>query len=139
MERRAAARQRGPGAAPALDEIDRRLLAALQADAAMSYAELGGIVGLSAGAVHGRVRKLREGGVIVRTTIDVDPHLIGRGVLTYVAVESTEWVGESGDRLSAFPAIEEAHVVAGSASLLLKVRAASPEELQRECCASCMP
>ncbi|WP_372506282.1 Lrp/AsnC family transcriptional regulator [Actinomadura madurae] len=45
-----------------MDGIDRRLLELLQQDATRSYAALGTAVGLSAGAVHQRVRKMRERG-----------------------------------------------------------------------------
>ncbi|MGH3739153.1 MAG: Lrp/AsnC family transcriptional regulator, partial [Micromonosporaceae bacterium] len=56
-----------------MDDVDRDLLGELQHDATQSYAALGEAVGLSAGAVHERVRKLRERGAIRRTTVDVDP------------------------------------------------------------------
>ncbi|CAL9484473.1 Regulatory protein AsnC [Nocardiopsis dassonvillei] len=113
-----------------MDEIDRRLVALLQEDAGRSYAALGGLVGLSAGAAHERVRKLRARGVVRRTTVEVDPAALGRGVLAFVMVESSAWMGDSGAALAALPEIQEAHVIAGSATLLLKVRTATTEELQ---------
>ncbi|MCL2732283.1 MAG: Lrp/AsnC family transcriptional regulator, partial [Actinomycetia bacterium] len=113
-----------------MDDIDRRLLALLQEDATRPYAALGEAVGLSAPAAHERVRKLRERGVIRRTGVDVDPDAVGRGVLAFVLVESSAWMGESGDRFAAIPEIQEAHVIAGSASVLAKVRTASTGQLQ---------
>ncbi|AWT44479.1 MULTISPECIES: Lrp/AsnC family transcriptional regulator [Streptomyces] len=113
-----------------MDEVDRHLLALLQQDATMPYAALGQAVGLSAGATHDRVRKLRERGVIRRTTVEVDPAALGRGVLAFVMVDSSRWVGDSGDRFAAIPEIQEAHVIAGSASVLVKVRTATTEQLQ---------
>ncbi|MQY15937.1 DNA-binding transcriptional activator DecR [Streptomyces sp. RB5] len=113
-----------------MDAIDRALLTRLQQDATESYAALGAAVGLSAGAAHERVRKLRERGVIRRTTVDVDPAAVGGGVLAYVMVESTSWMGESADLFAALPEIQEAHVIAGQASVLVKVRTATTEQLQ---------
>ncbi|GHF75019.1 Lrp/AsnC family transcriptional regulator [Streptomyces griseosporeus] len=113
-----------------MDEVDRHLLALLQQDATTPYAALGQAVGLSAGATHDRVRKLRERGVIRRTTVEVDPAALGRGVLAFVMVDSSRWVGDSGDRFAAIPEIQEAHVIAGSASVLVKVRTATTEQLQ---------
>ncbi|MFL1378350.1 MULTISPECIES: Lrp/AsnC family transcriptional regulator [unclassified Nocardiopsis] len=113
-----------------MDETDRRLVALLQEDAGRSYAALGEIVGLSAGAAHERVRKLRARGVIRRTTVEVDPAALGRGVLAFVMVDSTAWMGGSGAALAALPEVQEAHVIAGSATLLLKVRTATTEGLQ---------
>jgi Lrp/AsnC family leucine-responsive transcriptional regulator len=59
----------------------------------MAYAALGRAVGLSGGAAHDRVRKLRERGVIRRTTIEVDPVALGRGVLAFVLVDGNAWMG----------------------------------------------
>ncbi|MER5855683.1 Lrp/AsnC family transcriptional regulator [Streptomyces sp. NPDC059688] len=113
-----------------MDHIDRALLARLQQDATQSYAALGQAVGLSAGAAHERVRKLRERGAIRRTAAEVEPAAVGAGVLAYVTVDSTAWLGDSGESFAALPEILEAHVVAGSAAVLLKVRAASTGHLQ---------
>lgn len=116
----------------ALDEIDLALLAALQTDATQAYAALGTQVGLTGGSAHERVRKLRDKGVIRRTTVDVDPAAVGRGVLAYVLLQADAWMGDgaTGQALAAIADIQEAHIIAGSASLLVKVRTATPERLQ---------
>ena len=115
-----------------MDEVDRNLLAELQRDATQAYAALGQAVGLSAGAAHERVRKLRDQGVIRRTTVDVDPAAVGRGVMAFVLVEANAWMGDSPTKtaLEALPEVVEAHVIAGPASLLVKVRTPTTEELQ---------
>lgn len=115
-----------------VDDTDRALLTALQADATQTYAALGETVGLSAGSAHERVRKLRERGVIRRTTVDVDPAAVDRGVLAFVMLQANAWMGDrpTHDALAAIPEIQETHVIAGSASLLVKIRAATPEHLQ---------
>jgi len=115
-----------------VDSLDQILLNALRGDATQSYAALGRKAGLSAAAAHERVRKLRERGVIRRTTIDVDPAAVGRPVLAFVLVESTAWVGEEPTRaaLREIPELEEVHIVAGSASLLVKIRTGTTEGLQ---------
>lgn len=108
------------------------LLSELQRDATQAYAALGKAVGLSAGAAHERVRKLREQDVIRRTTVDVDPAAVGRGVAAFVLVEANAWMGDHPVReaLEALPEVVEAHVIAGPASLLVKVRTATTEGLQ---------
>ncbi|MEU4422211.1 Lrp/AsnC family transcriptional regulator [Actinoplanes sp. NPDC024001] len=115
-----------------VDDIDRALLAQLQADATQSYAALGRAVELSAGSAHDRVRKLRERGVIQRTTVDVDPAMVDRGLLAFVMLQADAWMGDPPTRtaLEAIPEIQEAHVIAGTASLLVKVRTPTPEQLQ---------
>jgi Lrp/AsnC family transcriptional regulator, leucine-responsive regulatory protein len=113
-----------------MDQIDRALIAQLQRDATQSYAALGQSVGLSAGAVHERVRKLRERGAIRATTVDVDPKALGLGVLSYVLVDSNTWMGDSAAAFAALPEVQEAHVIAGAASVLLKVHTPATEQLQ---------
>ncbi|WP_419669076.1 Lrp/AsnC family transcriptional regulator [Streptomyces sp. 2-1] len=113
-----------------MDDVDRALIAELQRDAGQAYALLGRAVGLSAGAAHDRVRKLRERGVIRRTTVEVDPAALGRGVLAFVMVDSSAWMGEASESFAAIPEIQEAHVIAGTASVLVKVRTATTEQLQ---------
>jgi Lrp/AsnC family transcriptional regulator, leucine-responsive regulatory protein len=116
-----------------MDHIDRDLIALLQQDATQSYVTLGQAVGLSTGAAHERVRKLRERGVIRRTTVDVDPVAVGHGVLAFVMIESNEWMGDGPtlDALEAIAEIEESHVIAGRASTMVKIRAEAPKGLQR--------
>ncbi|WP_328537094.1 Lrp/AsnC family transcriptional regulator [Streptomyces sp. NBC_00344] len=113
-----------------MDDTDREIVALLQQDATRAYAALGKAVGLSAGAVHERVRKLRERGIIRRTTIEVDPAAVGRGVLAFVMIESSVWMGDSAEAFAAIPELQEAHVIAGSASVLVKVRTPTTEQLQ---------
>jgi DNA-binding Lrp family transcriptional regulator len=115
-----------------MDDLDRKLLAELQRDATQAYAALGQAVGLSTGAAHERVRKLREQGVIRRTTIDVDPAAVGRGVAAFVLVEANAWMGDSpvSEALEVLPEVVEAHVIAGPAALLVKIRTPTTEELQ---------
>jgi len=115
-----------------VDDLDRRLLAELQRDATQPYANLGQAVGLSAGAAHERVRKLREQGVIRRTTVDVDPSAAGRGVAAFVLVEANAWMGDSpvSEALAALPEVVEAHVIAGPTALLVKLRTSTTEDLQ---------
>ncbi|MGW1890614.1 Lrp/AsnC family transcriptional regulator [Streptomyces sp. NPDC002004] len=113
-----------------MDDIDRALIAELQRDATQAYAALGKVVGLSAGAAHDRVRKLRERGVIRRTTVDVDPAALGRDVLAFVMTDSSAWMGDAAESFAAIPEIQEAHVIAGTASVLVKVRTATTEQLQ---------
>jgi len=114
-----------------MDPTDRLLLAELQRDATQAYAALGETIGLSAGSTHERVRKLRERGVIRRTMVDVDPAAVARNVLAFVLLEANAWMGDDATRgaLAALPEVQEAHIIAGPASVLVKIRTSTTEEL----------
>jgi Lrp/AsnC family transcriptional regulator, leucine-responsive regulatory protein len=60
-----------------LDEIDRRIVAEVQADGRVTMAELGRRVGLSAPAVTERLGRLEQRGVIRGYHADVDPRALG--------------------------------------------------------------
>lgn len=117
----------------ALDRTDLLILRELQRDATIAYAELGKAAGMSAASAHERVRKLRARGTIRSTTVDVDPVAVGRDVLAFVTLSANAWVGDGSIRgaLESIPEVESAYVVAGSGSLLVKIRTTTNQQLQR--------
>lgn len=119
------------GARPAIDRFDRRILAALVADAGQSYAALGDKVGLSPPAVHERVKRLRQSGVITGSHAHLDGTAAGKPLLAFVHVDAAGWgKGERMLALQRFPEIEEMHSVAGDTGMILKVRTASTHSLE---------
>lgn len=118
-----------------MDDLDRKLLAALQEDAGQRYADLADRLGLSAPALHERVKKLKARGIIKRTTIEMDTAALGYGLAAFIHV-GTETPAEGGwnkEEIAAVlrdePAVEEAHAIAGSTCMILKVRVANADDL----------
>ncbi len=121
----------GGGAAPAGD-VDRALLAALARDGRASYTELAERVGLSVSAVHQRVRRLEQRGLITGYRAMLQPKALGLPLTAFVSITPID-VAQPDDapaRLAHLPAIEECHSVAGVESYILKVRVASPDLLE---------
>ena len=115
-----------------MDDIDRRLVALLVADARASYAELARAVGLSAPSVHDRVRRLERSGAITGYSAVVDPHAVGLGVTALVGILQREGV-EQEDLATALAAIEEIEdcwFVAGEELFVVKVRVADIDALE---------
>ncbi|MEU4235336.1 Lrp/AsnC family transcriptional regulator [Nonomuraea sp. NPDC026600] len=69
-----------------MDALDLRILAELQVDARVSFAELGRRVALSAPAVAERVQRLEETGVITGYHAEVDPRALGFPVTVMVRI-----------------------------------------------------
>lgn len=114
-----------------LDAVDRKLLGFLAQDAELSYKELSARVHLSAPAIHERVKRLKQRGVIRATVALLDGPMIGRDLLAFVHLETSTW--ETTRRvleMSAFPQIEEIHTVAGDTAMILKVRTENSAELE---------
>lgn len=122
-------RNRTPGGD--LDELDIKILQQLSQDAKTSYADLGRAVGLTAPAVHGRVRKLEKAGVIRRYGIEVNYDVIGLPVTAFIRVQTGKTsCRDAGRLISQFEEVVECHTVAGEDDLLLKTRTATPLDLQ---------
>jgi len=115
----------------AVDDFDRKLLGVLVEDATVSYAELGQRVGLSAPAVHERVKRLRSSGAIRRTSVLLDPTAVGKPLLAFIHVDTSGWCkSQALLAIERFPEVEEIHSVTGDACLLLKVRAKNTQALE---------
>ena len=118
-------------AGASLDRMDRKILGALVVDATRGYADLGREVGLSAPAVHERVKKLKAAGVIRRISAAIDGPAVGRPLLVFIHVATNNWGhSEAIDRLSELPELEEMHSVTGDTSMILKVRLANTDALE---------
>lgn len=123
--------RRRKAASPSLDPFDRRILGALVADAGQSYARLGAMVGLSAPAVHERVKRLKAAGALAGISARVDGAAVGKPLLAFVHVDLTGWgKGPRLMRIADFPEVEEMHSVAGDTSMILKVRTRSTDDLE---------
>ena len=70
-----------------MDDIDRRLLAALQDDARVGYAELGRQVGLTAPAVAERVKRFEASGVITGYHAQIDLKEAGYGIVAIIRLD----------------------------------------------------
>jgi Lrp/AsnC family leucine-responsive transcriptional regulator len=114
-----------------VDDFDRKLLSVLVEDATVSYVELGQRVGLSAPAVHERVKRLRRSGAIRRTSVLIDPGVVGKPLLAFVHVDTTGWCkSQALLAIERFPEVEEIHSVTGDTCLLLKVRTRNAQALE---------
>lgn len=116
---------------PDLDDMDFNILKALSQDAKTSFADLGKAVNLTGPAVHGRVKKMENLGVIKKYGIDIDMSLIGLPVCAFVRVQTGKLsCRDAGNLVAQFEEVVECHAVAGEDDLLLKTRTATPLDLQ---------
>jgi len=70
-----------------LDDTDRAILRALQRDAGQSAGAIGRQLGLSQPAAWRRIRRLRDGGVLVGRQLDLDTQALGFGVTVFLGVK----------------------------------------------------
>ena len=108
-----------------LDEVDRQILAELQADGRMTNVELARRVGLSAPPCLRRVRRLEEEGIIRGYHADLDPVALGYEITFFalVGLESQkEAVLQSFERMvKDWPEVRECHMIRGGGDFLLRL------------------
>lgn len=118
-----------PARRPAvLDSVDRKILAALIKDARIPNNSLAAQVGVAPSTCLGRVRALRDAGVIRGYHADVDPAALGRPLQALIAVRLRP--GARGriraftDRIRARPEVRNVYFLAGADDFLLDVATA---------------
>ena len=108
-----------------MDAIDRKILAVLQEDAALSVAEIGSRVGLSSTPCWKRIQRLEADGVIQKRVALVDQDRIGLGVTIFVSIEtgdhSQDWLDRFAQVVGAMPDVMEFYRMAGDVDYMLRV------------------
>ena len=109
-----------------IDDLDRKILAELQADASQSLDEIARKVGSSKTPVWNRIRRMKETGVITRQTAILDAEALGLEAGFLVLIRTSEheadWQRKFLDVLKRRPEVLEAHRLAGDIDYILKVR-----------------
>jgi len=115
-----------------VEEIDRKIVSLLARNGRMSFTELARQAGLSVSAVHQRVRRLEQEGIIKGYAAVFDPEDIGLPLTAFVSVKPFDAAAPDDlpQRLEHMTAIEACHSVAGDENYILKVRVASPTALE---------
>jgi DNA-binding Lrp family transcriptional regulator len=107
-----------------LDEIDRRILAELQADGRMTNVELASRVGISAPPCLRRVRALEEAGFIRGYHARIDARELGFEVAVFAMVRLTSQaeadLSAFEDRCRTWPLVRECHMLNGEIDFILK-------------------
>jgi len=114
-----------------MDEKDWILLAALQKDARLPFAELARRTGMSAPSVTERVRRLEDQGVITGYHARVDPAKLGRPLQVFIRLSV---LNKDYARFRRFPGsveeIMECHHISGEEAFVLRAAVASVKDLE---------
>jgi DNA-binding Lrp family transcriptional regulator len=116
-----------------IDDVDRRIIASLSADARTSYADIGTLVSLSAPAVKRRVDRLRATGVIKGFTVVLDPAAVGWSAEAFVELFCTGRTtpAQIAAAVRRHPEVVGAYTVSGEADAVVHLRAADIGHLEQ--------
>jgi Lrp/AsnC family leucine-responsive transcriptional regulator len=114
-----------------LDEIDRRIVAEVQAEARLTMAELGRRVGLSAPAVTERLGRLEQRGVIRGYHADVDPRALGLSLGAVVRIRPAPGQLQNvAEAAVATPEVVECHRITGEDCYIMRANVRDVEHLE---------
>lgn len=114
-----------------IDTVDRRILSYLITNARMPFLEIARECGISGAAIHQRVRKLEEAGIIMGSRLEVNPKALGYDVCAFVGIQITKPDVTTSviESLSAIPEVVECHFITGRNTLLVKIYCTNNEHL----------
>jgi Lrp/AsnC family transcriptional regulator, regulator for asnA, asnC and gidA len=114
-----------------VDNLDRKILEIITMNARIPFKDVAVQCGVSRAAIHQRVQRLVEMGVIVGSGYHINPKLLGYTTCTYIGItlEKGSMYKSVVAELKKIPEIVECHFTTGSYTMLTKVYARDNENL----------
>lgn len=114
-----------------IDALDKKILSILSKSARIPFKDVAAECGVSRAAIHQRVQRLVDDGVILGSAFNVNPKSLGYSTCTYVGItlERGNMYRKVAERLTAIPEIVECHYTTGSYTMLIKLYARDNEQL----------
>ncbi|MEM7443300.1 MAG: Lrp/AsnC family transcriptional regulator [Pseudomonadota bacterium] len=108
-----------------MDQIDKKILSTLQADASLSVADIADRVGLSATPCWRRIQKLERSGVIKGRVALLDPNQLNVGTTVFVTIKThqhnADWLDTFAAALDAIPEVVDFYRMSGDIDYLLRL------------------
>ena len=118
-----------------LDEIDRKILNVLQADAAISLDQLGETIGLSRNACWRRVKAMETSGVITKRVALIDPIKVDLGLMVFMQVRTNshdpKWQLDFSNATNAISGILSVYRMTGDLDYLIRARVSDMADYDR--------
>ena len=116
-----------------LDDIDRKILKFLVANARMPYLEIARACDISGAAIHQRIKKLESMGVILGSRMVVNPKMLGFDVCAFVnlSIQDPMMWGAIAEKMKLVPEIVECHFITGTYTAMVKLYCVDNEHLMR--------
>ncbi len=114
-----------------IDELDRRILKIITQNARMPFKDVADACGVSRAAVHQRVQKMFDNGVIVGSAYQIDPKQLGYQLCVYIglSLEKGSMYNEVCEELEKIPEVVESQFTLGTYSMLIKLYAKDDKHL----------
>ena len=116
-----------------IDELDKKILSIISKNARTPFLEVARECGVSGAAVHPRVQRLTNIGIITGSEFIVSPQNLGYKTCAFVGINLKKacLYQDIAEELYKIPEIIECHYVTGNYSLFIKVMAHDNEHLRK--------
>lgn len=116
-----------------IDGIDKKILRFLMTDARKPVLEIARNIGISGAAIHQRLRKLENSGLITGSKFVVNPKVLGYSTMAYVGIYLDKAMSNpvAVKALEQIPEVLECHYTTGNWSILIKVLCKDNEHLMQ--------
>ena len=106
-----------------IDSTDRKILSFLIKNARTPYLEIARSCGISGAAIHQRIRKLEESGIISGSKFIVQPKAVGFDICAFVGIllDTAQVYKNVIREMDKIPEVVECHFTTGTWALLLKI------------------
>ena len=114
-----------------LDATDRKILKFLVKNARMPYLEIARACGISGAAIHQRIKKLEDEGVILGSRMIVDPKMLGFDVCAFVnlRIQDPMMSISVAKKMKLIPEVVECHFITGTYTAMVKLYCVDNEHL----------
>ena len=114
-----------------IDNLDKKILSILSRNARMPFKDVAAECNVSRAAIHQRVQRLIDSGVITGSGFNVNPKSLGYYTCTYVGItlERGSMYRDVVKLLENIPEIVECHFTTGPYTMLVKLYARDNEQL----------
>ncbi|MFH2096761.1 MAG: Lrp/AsnC ligand binding domain-containing protein [Bacteroidota bacterium] len=118
-----------------LTDLDKKILAIISGSAKIPFSEIAKQCNVSGAAIHQRIQKMEESGLIKGSAYHISNNKIGYNTCAFIGIQvnlvSSVTHDEVFNRIKQVKEIVECHHITGKYSLLMKVYAKSNEDLKR--------
>lgn len=116
-----------------IDAVDRKILKFLIKNARMSFLEIARECGVSGAAIHQRIKKLEQSGIILGSRLIVDPKTLGFDVCAFISIriQDPQLQSQTVAELKKIPEIVECHYITGTYNIMIKLYCLDNEHLMR--------
>lgn len=108
-----------------LDKLDKRILHMISEDARVPFLEVARVCNVSGAAIHQRIQKLTNMGILRGSQFIIDPEKIGYETCAYIGLnlKNPEDFDKVMEELRRIPEVTECHYTTGNFDMFIKIYA----------------